>query len=117
MAIVNVTRSTTLARHADVADSFWSRGKGLIGRRRALEDYGLVIRPCNAIHTFFLSFPIDVLYLDRQSRVLRILPSLQPWRIGPIVWRGKTVVELPAGTAAQTGTIIGDIIAYRDEEP
>ncbi len=117
MAIVNMTRSTTLARHADLADSFWSRGKGLIGRRRAPENYGLVIHPCNAIHTCFLSFPIDVLYLDRQSRVLRIVPSLQPWRIGPLVWRGKTVVELPAGTAAQTGTMIGDIIAYRDEEP
>ncbi len=112
MAIVNVTRNTTLARHTDVADSFWSRGRGLIGRRRLPEDHGLVIRPCNAIHTYFLSFPIDVLYLGRQSRVLRILPSLQPWRIGPIVWRGKAVVELPAGTAAQTGTMIGDIIAY-----
>ncbi len=112
MAIVNVTRSTTLPRHADVADSFWSRGKGLIGRGGALEDHGLVICPCNAIHTCFLSFPIDVLYLDRQSRVLRILPALQPWRIGPIVWRGKTVIELPAGTAAQTGTMIGDIITY-----
>jgi len=117
MAIVNVTQNVTLARQADVADSFWSRSKGLIGRRRAPDDYGLIIRPCNAIHTFFLSFPIDVLYLDRQSRVLRILPGLQPWRIGPIVWRGKTVVELPAGTAARTGTVIGDIIAYRDEEP
>jgi len=117
VAIVNMRRSATLARHEDVADSFWSRGKGLIGRRRALEDYGLVIRPCNAIHTYFLSYPIDVLYLDRQSRVLRILPALQPWRIGPIVWRSKTVVELPAGTAAQTGTMIGDVIEYRDEEP
>ncbi len=78
MAIVNVTRSTTLTRHADVADSFWSRGKGLIGRKRFPEDHGLVIRPCNAIHTCFSPFPIDVLYLDRQSRVFRILPSLQP---------------------------------------
>ncbi len=117
MEIVNVTQSTTLASYATVADSFWSRGKGLIGRRRALEDYGLVIRPCNAIHTCFLSYPIDVLYLDQQSRVLRIFPSLRPWRIGPIVWRSKTVIELPAGTAAQTGTMIGDIIEYRDEEP
>ncbi len=114
MVVVNETRGTTVADRADVAASFWSRGKGLIGRKSLPEGYGLVIRPCGSIHMFFMAIPLDVLHLDRDGRVLRVLAGIKPWRLGPVVLRGKSVVELPAGTAARTGTVAGDIIAVRE---
>ena len=112
--IVNETRGTTVADRAEVAASFWSRGKGLIGCKSLPEGSGLVIRPCGSIHMFFMSIPLDVLHLDRDGRVLRVLAGIKPWRLGPIVRGGKSVVELPAGTAARTATVAGDSIALRE---
>lgn len=111
VTIVNTTRGTTIADTVEVADSFWSRGKGLIGRKSLPEGYGLVIRPCGSIHMFFMSIPLDVLHLDKEGRVVRVLAAIKPWRLGPVVLRGKWVVELPAGTAARTGTTSGDTVA------
>jgi len=114
MIIVNETRGTTVADQVDIAGSFWRRGKGLIGRKSLSAGYGLVIRPCGSIHMFFMSIPLDVLHLDRDGRVVKVLAGIKPWRLGPIVPRGKSVVELPAGTAARTGTVVGDSIVIKE---
>ena len=71
----------------------------------------LVIDPCTSIHMFFMRFPIDVLYLDRENRVVRIQEGLKPWRVGPLHTNGaRYVIELPEGTIARTGTHVGDQI-------
>ncbi len=114
MVIVNETRGTTVADRAEIAASFWSRGKGLIGRKSLPEGYGLIIRPCGSIHMFFMAIPLDVLHLGRDGRVLRVLTGIKPWRLGPIVRGGKSVIELPAGTAARTRTVAGDTIVVRE---
>jgi uncharacterized membrane protein (UPF0127 family) len=116
MRIENETRGTTLAERAMLAASSWSRMKGLLGRAGLEPGEGLVIRPCQSIHTCFMAFPIDVLHLDRDGNVLRVLDSVPPWRFGPMVWRGRDVVELPAGTAATTGTREGDRIVIRSAD-
>ena len=110
MTIVNRSRGTTIADHVEIAASFWSRGKGLIGRRSLPPGYGLVIRPCGSIHMFFMSMPLDVLHLDKGGRVVKILHGIKPWRLGPFVPKSRWVVELPAGTAQRTGTQVGDVI-------
>lgn len=111
LRIVNKTRSVAVADHVEIAASFWSRGKGLIGRTNLPDSFGLVIRPCGSIHMFFMSIPLDVLHVDKHDVVVKVLHDIKPWRPGPIVRRSKWVVELPAGTAARTGTQVGDIIA------
>lgn len=113
MVIVNVTRGTTIARHIDIAASFRSRAKGLIGRKDLPPDHALVLHPCNSVHALFLTFPLDVIYLDRDDRVLRVF-CLRPWHIGPILWQSRTVIELPTDTVARTGTVVGDLIAWRE---
>jgi uncharacterized membrane protein (UPF0127 family) len=110
MTIVNHSRGTAIADHVEIAASFWSRGKGLIGRRSLPPGYGLVIRPCGSIHMFFMSMPLDVLHLDKDGRVVKILHGIKPWRLGPFVPKSRWVVELPAGTAQRTGTQVGDVI-------
>jgi len=113
MVIINVTRGTTIAHHISVAASFWGRAKGLIGRAGLPADYALVLHPCNGVHTLFLTFALDVIYLDRDDCVLRVV-CLHPWHVGPMVRQSRTVIELPAGAVARTRTVVGDLIEWRE---
>lgn len=112
MVIVNVTRGTAIARHIDIAASFRARAQGLIGRADLPADHAFVLYPCNGVHALFLAFPLNVIYLDRDDRVL-LASCLRPWHVGPIVWRSRTVIELPTGTVARTETVAGDLIAWQ----
>jgi uncharacterized membrane protein (UPF0127 family) len=74
---------------------------------------GLVLRQCAWAHTLGMALPIDVVHLDPEGRVLRVVPNLRPWRLGPFVWGSRVVLELPAGAAAVTGTRPGDLVELR----
>lgn len=93
-----------------MAESVWTRFMGLMGRAGLEKGAGLVIYPNNSIHMFFMKFPIDVLHVSKDGEVLKILHSIKPWRLGPIVGKARYTVELPAGTAKSTGTTEGDRI-------
>ena len=109
--IHNGTRQQTLADHAVRAESFWARFRGLLGRSRLEAGEGMVFEPCNSVHMIGMRFAIDVIHLDKQGTVVRVVPSLRPNRLGPLVWRSHIVVELPAGTAAATDTRVGDQVS------
>jgi uncharacterized membrane protein (UPF0127 family) len=81
---------------------------GLLGRDGLLEGEGLVIDPCNSIHTFFMRFSIDVLFVDAQGVVVRKIDALKPWRLTWIYFRARKVIELPAGVIQKSGTQAGD---------
>jgi uncharacterized membrane protein (UPF0127 family) len=110
MRVRNVSRDANLAAAATVADSFWRRLRGLLGRDGLAVGEGLVIVPCTSVHMLGMRFPLDVLHLDRAGTVLRAIPGLQPGKFGPMVWRSHLAVELPAGTIAASGTIVGDTV-------
>jgi uncharacterized membrane protein (UPF0127 family) len=111
--VENVTRGAVLAHNAQVADNIVTRFLGLQGRARLDEGHGMVIRPCSGIHTMFMRFPIDVLYVNKEDRVVHVEAAIPPWRVGRVMRVSHYVVELPAGTAARTGTQVGDQIALR----
>ena len=106
--IENVTRAQTLVTEGRVADNMWTRLRGLIGSKPLVTGQALLIMPCKSIHTHFMGFPIDVLYVDRAQQVVAIDEAMVPWRFGRIHRRARFVVELPAGTVAATGTEVGD---------
>ena len=88
------------------ADDSASRNKGLLGRESMGPDEGLWIVPCPMIHTFFMKFPIDVLFLDADLTVRRVIEDLRPWRLSPWVLSARSVLELKGGTlkgAVQVG--------------
>jgi uncharacterized protein len=90
-----------------VADNPLTRLKGLLGRARLEPSEGLLIRPTSSIHTCFMRFPIDALFLDRDLVVLRVERHLRPWRFAGR--RGaKAVLELAAGESARRGVQVGD---------
>lgn len=110
VTIVNESRGSVLAHHATIATGYFSRARGLLGRSSLAEGEGLIIRPCNSVHCFFMAFSIDVIYVDRNYRIVRLAPDLRPNRIGPVVMRARDVIELPVGTIAATGTQVGDLL-------
>jgi hypothetical protein len=106
--IENQTRGQTIVSSGRVADNFWTSLRGLIGHKPLASGEGLLIIPSNSIHTHFMGFPIDVLYVDRAQRVVAMDQHMAPWRFGRIHRRARFVIELPAGTIAATGTEVGD---------
>ncbi|HEY7349587.1 MAG TPA: DUF192 domain-containing protein [Ktedonobacterales bacterium] len=108
--VINTTREAILAERAGFANSIATRALGLMGQAALPEGSGLVIDPCSSIHMFFMRFAIDALYVSQDGIVLRVVSRLRPWRLGPIILRSRYVVELPAGTAARSGTQPGDIL-------
>jgi uncharacterized membrane protein (UPF0127 family) len=112
--VFNQTRGTLLVEHLEMADNYLRRLIGLMGRPELSAGHGLWIIPCNDIHSFFMRFEFDAVFLDKTHRVLYTLERMKPWRISKIVRGGKIVLELPAGTIAQTGTQVGDQLELRE---
>jgi uncharacterized membrane protein (UPF0127 family) len=89
------------------AHTHWTRLRGLLGTRRLEPGEGLHIKPSNQVHMLGMLYAIDVVFLDDESRVLRVVHALQPNRISPRVKGATSVLELPAGTAALVGLVAG----------
>lgn len=111
MKIFNKTSNMFLAEEAFVADSLFLRIKGLLGRKDIAGNQALVIKPCNAIHSFFMRFPIDVLFVDGNNRIVAVEKSFKPWRIGKLYTKAKYVVELKSGIIDKALIRVGDEIA------
>lgn len=104
----NDTRGTSLGDSIRVAGSLGERLRGLLFHREIAEGEGLWIRPCNSVHSFFLPYPIDVLFLDEAHFVVACVAPLSPWRATRIHLRARSVLELPAGTVGRARTEVGD---------
>jgi uncharacterized membrane protein (UPF0127 family) len=92
-----------------VADSPLTRMRGLLGRRELPAEEGVLLRPAGSIHTLFMRFAIDVVFLDREGRVLKVAEAVAPWRFAAA--RGtRSVLELRAGEAARRGVTAGDVL-------
>ena len=85
-----------------------------MGRRELPAGQGLCIRPCSSIHMFFMRFPIDAVFVDGDGMVLRIYAAIRPWRMTGIVRKAKACLELPAGTCAEKGVAVGDVLTLAD---
>jgi uncharacterized membrane protein (UPF0127 family) len=113
MRILNVTRGTELANDARVARRFWPRLVGLLGRSSLHRGEGLVIEPCRSVHTAFMRFAVDVVTVDRSGRVVKVVSYLKPFRLSATLRSAYAVVELPICTIAESGTAVGDQLAFR----
>ncbi len=102
-----------MAERAVRADGFVSRAVGLLGRKDLPVGEGLWIEPCAQIHTFFMSFSIDAVFLDRGLKVVRVLENLPPWRVSPWITGARSVLELPARAAAGK-VAVGDVLEMHE---
>jgi len=106
----NQTKGTELAAEVGLATSMWARFWGLMGRRALPQGHGLLLRPSSSVHMFFMRFPIDVIFLDRENRVVRIVPALKPWRMALGGRGAHSALELNAGAAEAAGLEVGDTL-------
>jgi uncharacterized protein len=111
MRIRNLTKNTILAEDAEIAASFSQRTRGLLGRDSLPLGKGMHILRCNSVHTFFMRFSIDVVFLSAHGKVLKTFVALKPFRITLPLFRASSVIELPAGTVLNSNTEIDDTIA------
>ncbi len=115
----NRTRGTTLCARITAARGLVGRGRGLLGRTAIDRDEGLLfmrgrLEPFMWMHTLGMRFPIDIVFLDRHQRVLRVIHQLRPWRLSPIVWDAAYALELAAGAALHSATRPGDYVDFVD---
>jgi uncharacterized protein len=110
MRIINRSRNTVLADKAKTADTFFSRLVGLLNRSSLKPSEGLVITPSNSIHSFFMRFTFDAIFLDRNRQVIALTPGFKPFRVSPIYFKAVTTIELPEGAIQTSKTQIKDEI-------
>ena len=114
--IFNVTKGVVIAQQAKLARTLGQRLKGLLGCSALGQDEALILKPCDSIHTFFMRFAIDVLFLDKNMQIIRLIPRIPPNRLSPIVWASLMAIELPTGKISQTNTQLGDIIGIESKK-
>lgn len=114
MTFANETRGTCLAAHGRAARSMWARTKGLLGTNSLEPGDGLLIEPCNSIHSFWMRYPFDAVFINREGIVLHTISRMKPFRLSKHVFGARAVLELPAGTIEATGTRRGDRVRISD---
>ncbi len=112
MPVTNLTKKTWLATKVRKADSFLTRLVGLLKRTNLGPEEALWLMPSKGIHTIGMKFPIDVLYVDKNYKVIRADPNMIPYRLGPFVSQSAYVVEMPVGTITNTATEAGDQLNF-----
>ncbi len=108
MRVLNRRSGALLGDRVDRADTFWTRARGLLGRRGLDAGQGLWIEPCSSIHMFGMRFAIDAIFVDDARRVTRVVTRLGPWRMASGGRGARAVLELPAGSVDVAGTRVGD---------
>jgi uncharacterized protein len=108
MKAIDRTSGNELAPNLALANTLFARFKGLLGTSALPAGAGLWIKPCKGVHTFGMKFPIDVLFLDKEKRVVGLAKTLPPNRISRLYARASSVIELPAGTIDAAGSCIGN---------
>ncbi len=111
LRVSNQSRSRVLADRADIADTSAKRRRGLLKHTSLEPGEGLWIAPCEGVHTFGMKFTIDVVFLTRNKRVVKIRPNMVRGRIA-FSLRAHSVLELPAGTVIGTDTQAGDQLEF-----
>lgn len=111
--LINTRSNQTVLEDLQHADTFLSRFRGLMGVSYLAENTGLWITPCNSVHCFFMRFPIDVIFLDKENQVVHIQKKMKPGSVSPIVRKAKSVIEANADTLSKV-LQVGDQLVVAD---
>jgi hypothetical protein len=108
MKIYHRATGQCLAEEVTLANTFFKRLRGLMFRRRLGEAEAIWLRPCNGVHTFWMLFAIDVIFLDQQLRIVKLVENMRPFRVTSPRLAARSVVELPARTISRASLKVGD---------
>lgn len=111
--VLNESKGTVVAQRVELAESLWARFWGLMGRSRLPAGHGLYLRSTSSVHTAFMRFPIDVIFLDKEGQVRKVVSGLKPFRLA-LGFGASGALELAAGAAAQAQVTPGDRLVFTD---
>ncbi len=109
---MNRTRGIVVADTVEIAGTWLKRLQGLLFKDRLPEKHCLILNPCNSVHTCFMRFNIDVLFIGNAGEVVYLLENMPSFRFSPIIRKARFVLELPAHTISSTGTSLGDRMSF-----
>lgn len=112
--ILNSTKNVTVTNTEEIANTFLKRLKGLLGRSHLPEKHGMLIYPCKQIHSYFMKFPFDAVFLTRDNRVIYFMEDVKPGKISPLIAKAFSVLELPAGTVRKSGIELNDKLERKE---
>lgn len=112
MPLVNEATGRTICREIRFARTTWTRTRGLLGRPPLAEGEALWIEPCQAVHMFFMRYPIDVIFLDAEGGVVGLRARLRPWRMTRYFAGARVALELPPGAAEAAGVEVGHRLVW-----
>ena len=92
--IMNVTKDKVLVQNCMMADNFFGRLVGLMGKKILSTDEGMLISPCKSVHTFFMRFDVDIIFVDRNFEVVKIIKNVKPWKFSPYIKSARHIVEI-----------------------
>ncbi|MFH0702038.1 MAG: DUF192 domain-containing protein [bacterium] len=110
MRIINKSNQKLIAEKVKIADNFLKRTQGLLDRSKLDKGEGLLIIPCNCIHSFGMKFNFDVIFLDKNNKVKYLIKNMKPWRISPLIITAYSILEIPVKTIDETDIKIGDLL-------
>ena len=115
MQIINKSKEILIAQRGKLANTFFTRMMGLLNRDSIDPDEALIIIPCKSIHMFFMRFPIDVVFVDKELKVVGMVENIQPFRLSPTYRKAGFAIELAVGSVQRLQIQIGDSIQIIDE--
>ncbi len=110
ITIINKSNNKIIGNKIAHANNFVTRFFGLMGKKALNEEEGLLITPCNSIHMMFMKFPLDIIFLDKQFKIVYVIESLKPWRVSPVIFKAQSVIELPEGTISRSESKVDDTL-------
>ncbi len=112
--IRNEDRNAVMGDRVRVADRWWPRLRGMIGRPAPQAGEGLLLVPCQGVHMHWMRYALDIAFLDEAGRVVALYHGLRPWRFSKTHREAACAVELPVGTLSGTGTQVGDRLTWSE---
>ena len=110
MRLIKMDSNTIIAEKVFVAESFWQRLKGLLGRTELSAHETMWIQRCDSIHTFFMKFPIDVVFVDKKLKVCSVRTNVKPWRLASSYWCASSVFEFASPNPEVKNLKKGDLL-------
>lgn len=110
--LVNITKKTVIAKRVEIALTFIKKLKGLMFRKELPQEDCLIILQCNSIHTCFMNFALDIIFLNKENKVVHLIEGIKPYRFSPIIKEACFVVELAPGCIKRSHTEVGDILSF-----
>lgn len=112
MELYNTTKQTTIAEKVIIADSFLKRFKGLMLKKTLPANNALILKNCKGIHTLFMLFPIDAVFINKSGTVIYLAEYLKPWKTSKYIPNAYSIIELPSGSIDLFNIKIGDILQF-----